>query len=380
MAPLQPRDETDLCQIIRDAGARGEKIELQGGGTRIDFGSPREATVVSLTSLAGIVDYDPPELVLTVRPGTRLAQVEELLAEREQMLAFEPWGDPAATIGGTIAAGVAGSRRITAGSARDHLLGFTAASGRGELFVAGGKVVKNVTGYDLPKLMAGSWGRLGAMTEITLKVLPRPAVTLTVVARGLSARAAHALMARALGSNAEVSAAAHLARGLTLLRMSGFEASVEARCAALTRLLADQCALERMEDASAADVWREAMTGRTLKGAFRWRVHVPARRAPDLLERLAPFAIDWAMDWGGARLWIATDDSGPAVRDEAGRLGGEADLVSAPCALRRRIAALHPRAPGVAALEQRVRRAFDPLDIFATGRFREDAHADLLSA
>lgn len=380
MAILEPRDALDLCQIVADAGARGEKLELRGGGTRADIGALREATIVSLQAIAGVVDYDPAELVLTIRPGTPLADVQALVASEGQMLAFEPWGNTGATIGGTVAAGVAGSRRVTAGSARDHLLGLTVVSGRGELFVAGAKVVKNVTGYDLPKLMAGSWGRLGAMTELTLKVLPRPRVTVTLMAQGLSPRAAHAAMSCALGSNADVSAAAHLSRGITLLRVAGFAPSVTARCATLPVLLRDHCALQQLDEAEAAPLWAEAMTGAQLSGAIRWRIHLPPRHAPDLLEALAPWGIDWAMDWGGGQVWAALDDSTAIVREIASQFGGEATLVLANVDMRSAVPAFQLRAPGVSALEQRVRRAFDPIGVFATGRFSEDVHADSLSA
>lgn len=376
---LEPRDAADLAEIVADAAAKGRKLELRGGGTKAGFGAPREAEVVSLARLSGVVDYDPAELVLTVRAGTPLAEVQALVASEGQMLAFEPWGDTGATIGGTVAAGVAGSRRVTAGSARDHLLGLTAVSGRGEVFVAGAKVVKNVTGYDLPKLMAGSWGRLGAMTELTVKVLPRPREMVTLAARGLAPAVAHAAMACALGSNAEVSAAAALSDGTVLLRVAGFAPSVAARCAALPGLLAGHCALETMADDEAAPLWRRAMTGEALRGALRWDVHLPPRHAPDLLAAL-PGEADWAMDWGGGRLWIAIDAEDEAVRKAAAQLGGEARLIMASEVMRARVPAFHPRAKGVLALEARVRRAFDPKGVFVTGRFAEDADADALPA
>lgn len=377
---LNPRDARDVCAIVAEAAARGQRLSLCGGATRADFGAPHDAQAVSLRALAGVVDYDPAELVLTVRAGTLLAEVEALVANAGQMLAFEPHGAPGSTIGGVIAAGIAGSRRVTAGGVRDHLLGLVAVSGRGETFVAGAKVVKNVTGYDLPKLYAGSWGRLGALTEVTLKVLPRPRESVTLVAQGLSPRAAHAAMAAALGSTANVCSAAHLARGLTLLRVAGFAPSVAARCAALPGLLRDHGAFETVDRARAAPLWTEAMTGGALAGGVRWRVHLPPRHAPDLIERLQPLGIDWAMDWGGGLVWIALDDRGTAVRDHAALLGGEATLVAADAAMRAMVPALHPRAPGVAALEARVRRAFDPAGVFVSGRFAEDAHADPVSA
>jgi glycolate oxidase FAD binding subunit len=380
MVHLTPRDTQDLCEIIAGASASGTKLELRGGGTKAGFGALRETDIVSLSGMSGIVDYDPAELVLTVLPGTPLADVEALVAVEGQMLAFEPWGEPGATIGGTVAAGIAGSRRVTAGSARDHLLGFHAVSGRGTPFVAGAKVVKNVTGYDLPKLMAGSWGRIGAMTELTLKVLPAPRLTATLIAEGLSPAQAHAMMACALGSNAEVSAAAHLARGVTVLRVAGFAPSVEARCAALPGLLCAHCSVRVLESAEAAPLWAEAMTGSALEGETLWRVHLPPRQAPTLIAELEPRGINWAMDWGGGRVWIAHDGASLDVRDAAARLGGEAALIRASDTMRNKVPALHPRPAGLAALEQRVRRAFDPSGIFATTRFAEDARADQLPA
>lgn len=377
---LEPEDAGDLVQIVRDAMAASRKLELRGGGTKADFGAPRETEILSMRRIAGVVDYDPAELVLTVRPGTTLAEVEALVESEGQMLAFEPWGDAAATIGGTIAAGIAGSRRVTAGSARDHLLGFTAVSGRGDIYVAGAKVVKNVTGYDLPKLMAGSWGRIGAMTELTLKVLPRPRQTVTMAATGLPLAEAYAVMARALGSNAEISAAACLKSGEVLLRIAGFAPSVSARCAALPTILAGHCALTVMPDSDAAPLWHRAMTGRDLIGRVLWDVHLPPRHAPALIERLHPLDIDWAMDWGGGRIWIALDKEDETVRLRTMSLDGEARLMRGPAAMRARVAAFQPRQRGVMALEQRVRRAFDPAGVFSTLRFMEDVDADQLPA
>jgi glycolate oxidase FAD binding subunit len=377
---LEPRDAQDLCAIVAEAAAHGQRLNVCGGGTRAETGAPHDARTVSLRALSGVIDYDPAELVLTVRAGTPLDEIEALVAGAGQMLAFEPHGAPGSTIGGVVAAGIAGSRRVSAGGARDHLLGLVAVSGRGETCVAGAKVVKNVTGYDLPKLYAGSWGRLGPMTELTLKVLPRPRESVTMVAHGLSPRAAHGLMAAALGSTANVCSAAHLARGLTLLRVAGFGPSVAARCALLPGLLRDHGALETIDPTLAPALWTEAMTGCALVGAVRWRVHLPPRHAPELIARLHPLGIDWAMDWGGGLVWIALDERGTAVRQHAAALGGEAMLVAADPEMRAAVPALHPRAAGVAALEARVRRAFDPAGVFASGRFAEDAHADPISA
>lgn len=390
MVGIRPTSAQDLCDAIADAARAGTRLEIRGGGSKAAIGAPREATILSMAGLTGVVDYDPAELVLTVRAGTPLAEVEALVGSERQMLAFEPWdhgpifGKPpgSATIGGVIAAGVAGSRRVTAGGARDHLLGFTAVSGRGESFVAGGKVVKNVTGYDLPKLMAGSWGRLAAMTEMTIKVLPRPRHAATLAARGLDPGQAHAAMARALGSHADVSSAAHLSRraddspALTLFRVTGFEPSVEARCALLPDLLRDQCALERLEPERADALWEAIATGGGLDGPVLWRVHVPPARAPEFLAAIGATGAQWTLDWGGGLIWLATDDAAERVRGAAEAVAGQAMLVRAPEDMRAAVPAQHSRHPHVAALEARVRRAFDPAGIFETGRFLGEAHAD----
>jgi glycolate oxidase FAD binding subunit len=384
MTQLVPRDSQDLSDIISSAISSGNKLELQGGGTRAGFGGEREVQIISLAAFSGVIDYDPAELVLTVRPATLLADVEALVAAEGQMLAFEPWGNEGATIGGTVAAGVAGSRRVTAGSARDHLLGFKAVSGRGETFVAGAKVVKNVTGYDLPKLMAGSWGRIGAMTELTLKVLPAPRHNVTLAAKGLSPEAAHAAMAAALGSNADVSAAAHLSSDQTLFSIAGFGQSVSARAAALPNILSRFCDVQQIAQQAAEALWKEAMTGHALPGETRWRVHLPPRSASVFLEQLDEKAddlgLDWAMDWGGARIWVAHHGASLIVRDVAAALGGEATLISGTAAMRNAVPAFQPRPAGITALDQRVRGAFDPHGVFASTRFLEDARADTLSA
>lgn len=387
MTEIQPTTAQDLCDAIADALRERTRLEIRGGGTKADIGAPRDARIVSMAAMCGVVDYDPAELVLTVKPGTPLAEIESLVAGERQMLAFEPFdhgplfgrSTGAATIGGIVAAGVAGSRRVTAGSARDHLLGFTAVSGRGETFVAGAKVVKNVTGYDLPKLMAGSWGRLAAMTELTLKVLPSPRLSVTLAADGLGCAAAYAAMARALGSHAEVSATAHLPaqehrRGaLTLFRITGFEPSVEARCTLLPDVLRDHAPLRQLDAQEATALWLEAGTGASLTGPVLWRLHVPPVGCSGVIAALEPLGARWSLDWGGGLIWLTFDDDSvdlaATVRRTAASAGGEASLVRAPEALRMKIPAQHPRHPGVAALEERVRRAFDPHGLFETGRF-----------
>ena len=384
---LRPTSVEELCAAVADAAAAGERLELRGGGTKALVGAPRAARLLDMRGLAGVIDYDPAELVITLRAGTPLREVTDLLTAHGQHLPFEPWdhaplfGKPAgeATIGGIIAAGVAGPRRVTAGGARDHLLGLTAVTGRGEVVVAGAKVVKNVTGYDLPKLFAGSWGRLGAMAELTLKVLPAPRESATLALVGLGPRAAQAAMAAALGSPHGVCSAAHLpqtpdrAGPHTLLRVAGFAPSVSARCDALETLMAAHGGGHRLAPARANELWGEIAVPAPLDGPVLWRLALPPSEAPALAERFEAMRARWFMDWGGGLLWLEWCDAGavdPAeVRAAAESARGHAMLLRAPEALRRRVPAQHPRPAPLMALESRVRAAFDPAGVFETGRW-----------
>ena len=379
MDMLVPTTVEELAEAVREAAARGAKLELRGGGTKANIGAPRDATILSMRGFSGIVDYDPAELVLTVRAGTPLAEVRALLVEHRQMLAFEPFdhgpifgaGEGAATIGGVVAAGVSGSRRISAGAARDHLLGFTAVSGRGETFRAGGKVVKNVTGFDLSKLMAGSWGRLAALTELSLKVLPAPAASVTHVVRRLDPVEATRAMAQLLGSAVGPAALAYLPGNETrlLVRLEGFAPSVAARGTLLERLF------EGVETAP-PDIWAALRALSPLPGdAPLWRIVLPARQLPTLAARLDQEDVPWLADWGGGLVWAACSDAG-MLRQAAAEAGGHAMLVRGDPALRRAVPTFHPLPSANAGLEAQVAQAFDPRGLFDTGRFggNGDAH------
>ena len=356
---MRPSTTEELAEIIADAAASGRKLEIVGGGSKAEVGAPREAERLDMTGFAGVIDYDPAELVLTAGAGTPLAEIEALVASKHQMLAFEPHGPPGSTIGGVVAAGVSGSRRVSRGAVRDHLLGFKAVSGRGEPFVGGAKVVKNVTGYDLPKLAAGSWGRLFVMTEVTLKVLPAPEITITLAADGLSPAAAVALMSRALGSQADVAAAAST-DGVTALRLEGFGPSVAARRSLLEAIAPMRVLSEHDALVFWSGFWSPLSDARVL-----WRLSLPASRAVQIVEAgLGP----WAMEWGGSQVWLASEDA-ETVRAMAAEAGGHAMLVRAPKAMRQAVSTFHPQPTPVAALEERIRRAFDPAGVFETGRF-----------
>ena len=379
---LRPTTAEDLREEVARAARDGYAIEVRGGGSKQDIGSPgRRTTVVDLGAMSGVVDYEPSELVLTVRPATPLVQIEDILAKQGQMLAFEPWdhaplfgAERRATIGGIVAAGVAGPRRVSAGGARDHLLGFEAVSGRGELFKGGGKVVKNVTGYDVSKVIAGSWGQLAIMTELTLKVLPRPRTVATAAIEGLRAEAAISAMARAMGSPCAVAAAAHMpATGdrsaVTAFRIEGFAESVAARVEDLAATLAADGRCAVMNPADSSRLWDAvAMAGPLAGCETLWRAHVAPSRAGALIAALDALGASYLADWAGAALWIGAP-ANCAVRAAVKASGGHAMLVRAPVALRAGTPARQPEAPGVAALSARVKHAFDPAGILDPHRF-----------
>jgi glycolate oxidase FAD binding subunit len=277
---LKIRDAADVEQAVRAAIAGEQPLEIIGHGGKRLIGQPMATNaLLDLSALNAVVAYEPSELIITVQAGAPLADVLSLIDSRNQQFAFEPINTSAllgtpdiGTIGGMIGAGLAGPRRIRAGGARDHLLGAHAVSGFGDSFKAGGKVVKNVTGYDLCKLLAGSWGTLAVMTEVTLKVMPRPESERTLMLRGLDDVAANRAMTAALGSPFDVSGAAHLpnsafrasagglgelgspGQALTLLRLEGIIASAVHRAAALAAMLAPFGAAELLEDAASAAI------------------------------------------------------------------------------------------------------------------------------
>lgn len=393
MEVYRPCSTAELADMVCHAVEQGTRLDIKGGGSKSGIGAPLpETRILDMRGFAGVVAYDPGELVLTVRAGTRLAEVEALVAEQNQMLAFEPYdhgpldGREAgrSTIGGVVAAGFSGPRRLSRGGVRDHLLGFAAVSGRGEPFVAGGKVVKNVTGYDLPKLVTGSWGRLAAVTEVTMKVLPAPRQTVTHILRGLDAQQACRAMSVALGSQAEVAAAAYLpceadaaaeTCAMTAFRLEGFAPSVAARAALLERVLVD---FGQVEVAEPADrIWEEVKTLSPLANAATlWRVSIPPKSMPHLAETLAAAHSHWLADWGGGLIWTSFSGDPRILRRAAADAGGHALLVRGSSELRAAVPAFHPQQPALAALEARVRRGFDPAGIFETGRFLEQAHAN----
>ncbi|MGA8379493.1 MAG: FAD-binding protein, partial [Stellaceae bacterium] len=363
--------------------------------------------ILDLSRLAGIRDYQPAELVLTAAAATPLAEVEAALAPSRQMLAFEPpdWrhllgsdGEP--TLGGALACNLSGPRRIKSGAARDHFLGFRGVSGRGEVFKSGGKVVKNVTGYDLSKLLAGSYGTLAALEEVTVKVMPRPEHTATVVLCGLDAPAASAVMSRALNSPYEVSGATYLPAGASIrsagltdvsgiaaFRLEGPAPSVGFRRERLLAELAADRERAVLDDDASIAFWRAIRDVKPLTDLpdrAVWRVSVAPARGAALGEAIARSAeANWFADWGGGLVWIGVasgeeraEDGGAgliraAIRGPDGHGGGHATLIKAPAALRRAVPVFEPQPPALAALAARIKESFDPRHILNPGRMVE---------
>ncbi len=386
---LRPADITMLRDMVAMLASRKAATEIVGAGTKRAIGRPTNAEyLLDLSKIAGIREYEPNELVMTCGAGTPLWTIESALESHNQQLAFEPMdygpllGGPAArgTIGGVLAANLSGPRRFKAGAARDHFLGVEAVSGRGEIFKAGGKVVKNVTGYDMCKLLAGSWGTLSLMSEVTIKVLPAPEDTKTLVLHGQSAEQAVAAMRLALQSPHEISGAAWLPEsGETLLRIEGFPESVKARLSATQALLAgqgrEQSHLDRPESTSRWQGIRDVIRLHTPTERPVWRLSLPPASAPAVWRSLIrTTAAAGFMDWGGGLLWLATDadiaDGGAAAIREtlATHGGGHATLIRGAPGLRTNIAVFPPVSTGLAALQARIKANFDPNHILNRGR------------
>ena len=383
---IKPRDSKELRQAVEWALNEGVTLDVRGSGAKLALGKPMVCDqVLDLSGLSGVVDYAPEELVVTLRAGTPLKDIEALLAQRNQMLAFEPpdlgplLGQAAGegTLVGAVMGNLAGPRRLSAGAARDHLLGFSGVNGRGEAFKSGGKVMKNVTGYDLSKVLAGSWGTLAVLDEVSVKVLPAPDQTRTLVLLGLADEAAVQAMCAAMGSPHEVSGAAHLP-GKTALRIEGVAPSVEARLKGLRELLADSGA--RMEDLGTLEsraFWREVRDVVPLKAAANdvvWKISCPPTEGPGIVARVraASRAVEAFYDWSGGMIWLALPASADAdhvlVRGAIGATGGHATLIRAPEAVRAAVPVFQPQSPALAALSARVKESFDPKALFNPGR------------
>ncbi len=396
---LKARDSKDVEGAVAWALAEDKRLDVVGQGSKHAIGRPSQTDLtLDVSALSGVTLYEPEELVLSAHAGTPIAEIEKLVAAKGQELAFEPLdygpvlGLPPGrgTIGGVLAMNLSGPRRIKAGAARDHFLGFTAVSGRAEIFKSGGRVVKNVTGYDLCKLMAGSFGTLAIMTDVTIKTLPRAEAEATVMVLGLDDEQACRAMSEAMGSSCDVSGAAHLplhicahfdglqalTQPATVFRLEGVAPSIAHRKGVLTGMMKLHGPVESLDDGASRALWRgirdAAPFGHGLEAERAlWRVSVPPARGFELAAMVSTGA-QMFYDWAGGLIWIAmppAEDAGALqLRDAVAILGGHATLIRAPVAFRAAFDVFEPQDEGVAALTRRVKDSFDPKGVLNPGR------------
>ncbi len=383
---IQPMTEAEVAAAVVEARAAMAPLSIEGGGTKRGLGRPIQTErTLSLKCLSGITLYEPSEMVIGAWAGTPLVEVQQTLDRRGQMLAFEPTdyrallgstGEP--TIGSVAACGLAGSRRIMAGGARDALIGVRFVNGLGEIIKNGGRVMKNVTGLDLVKLQAGAYGTLGVLTEVIFKVIPKPETVATLVLEGLDNTRAIQAMAAALQSPFEVTGVAHEpgnimpGSSITYFRIEGFAEQIAYRTGELRKVLAPFGPLEPLGGKWPASIWPHLRDGGALADhglPYVWRCSV----APD---RGAVFAHDTGgmtyFDWGGGLVWLgfkqADEALAASISAAAACHGGYAVLVKAPDEFRARVDVFQPLDPAIQKLQAGLKRSFDPDGILNPGR------------
>lgn len=399
---LKPATDWELQGMVKQLAARGLSVELVGNGTKRSVGRPVAASMAMTTiGMRGIAMYEPTELVMSARAGTPLSQIEVELAGRGQMLAFEPVDlGPALgtyagsqTIGAVFACNLSGARRISAGAARDHLIGIKGVNGRAEIFKSGGRVMKNVTGIDVARGMAGSWGTLGVVTEVTFKVLPIPEDTATLVFPGLTDDLAVELLCAAMGSPFEVSGTVHLpatlaarllhdelrsvGRSLTAIRLENFSRSVSYRKERMKQLLKVYGQPIELDQESSLKFWGELrrLSVMQLGGqTYLWKISTSPKAAPPLVNAIRRHMDDVEVmyDWSGGLVWMETPasaDAGAAdIRRALATHGGYATLMRADAAVRQTVDVFQPLNPVAERLSRGLKSAFDPQGVFNPGR------------
>lgn len=401
---LCPRDEAEVVEAVRWAVSNGRTLDVAGSGSKAGLGRHIQTdATLELKGLSGVTLYEPEELVLSAKAGTPLAEIEALVAASKQMLAFEPMdfgpllgvAPGGGTLGGLMACNLAGPRRPSAGAARDHALGIRAVSGRAEAFKAGGRVVKNVTGYDLPRGLAGSYGTLAAFTELTIKVLPRPETVETLLLLGLDPAAASAAMSAAVGSYYDVSGAAHVPEAVaaaipvvagagasvTALRLEGVAPSIRHRRGKLEEMLRGRGALSFLDAEASLAFWqavRDVTPFALAHGSERdtapalWRVSVAPMAGAGVGAALAGLGARCLYDWAGGLVWVEMPGAEPqtaAVRAAVTAAGGgHATLIRASAAARAAQEVFQPLDPITGALIARMKNGFDPGRVLSPGR------------
>ncbi len=395
-----PETVEDLADLLLGYAEDGLPVEVRGLGSKLGYGRPvQAAAVVSTEKFDGVTLYEPSELVLSAGAGTPLAKIEKLLDENDQLLAFEPLSLPAVlggkpgegSIGGVFATGLSGSRRVLSGAARDHILGIKAVNGRGEAYKAGGRVMKNVTGYDLSKLLTGSCGTLSVLTEITMKVLPKPEQSATLLFFDVPEAAAIELLCKAMGSPYEVSGAAHLEPGLgtgltdkafrdetrsvTALRVEGFEGAVRYRTARLKQKFAAFADMTELAGDRSRQFWSDIRQVKSLQSQDRplWRISTAPSRAADLVAALRhAIELKALYDWSGGLVWLETGPTSDANAVEMRRIlsdfGGHATLVRAEPGIRASADVFQPLEMRLMEITRALKASFDPAGILNPGR------------
>ncbi len=396
---LTPTTEAALADAITDAFDAGEPVRICGQDSKAAMMRPVQAArSLSTAALSGISLYSPNELIFSAGAGTPMTVIEAALAEKDQHLIAEVPDFSALlgattpqTIGGVVATNLSGPRRVAWGATRDHVMGVRAVNGMGETIRSGGRVLKNVTGLDLCKLLTGSHGTLAVMSEVTIKVLPAPERRATLAIRGLSPERAVAALSAALGSPYAVSGAAYLPQSasarvpmlswiggsVALMRIEDFAPSVAYRSDKLRADLAEYGAAEILDDGASRALWasvRDATPLAVQPQDAVWRISVRPSAGPRVVAALeAAFGAQYFMDWGGGLVWIAgpaTSEAHDAVVDAAKREAGTWMLLRAPDALRTACDIIPPEAPALARIGLRVKQAFDPKSILNPGRMR----------
>jgi len=386
-APIAPADEAGIIDLVLAASTAREPIAIEGQGSKRGLLRPMQAARgLSTRALTGITLYRPAELIISARAGTPLAEIEAVVAEKGQQLIAEPpylgsvFGTSAPpSIGGVVAANLSGPRRITWGATRDHVMGLRFVNGAGEVIRSGGRVLKNVTGLDLCKLLSGSYGTLGVISEVTLKVLPAPETSATLFIETPDLTSAVAALSAGLGSPFGVSAAAALSRNdhvVAALRLEDFAASVTYRMEKLRGMLGGYGAQRVVEDGESRAFWRSVREVEPLQlGAHEalWRVSVRPSAGPGIAAMAGMIGGRSMLDWGGGLIWVAAAPS-PAnhttITEAVRAQGGTAMLFRAPDSLRLSVPVLPEANDALYRIEKRVKDALDPLGLFNPGHLR----------
>lgn len=381
-----PANEAELAAIIKQARANKTPLRIRGGGTRADLGRPSQpAGILSTAGLSGITLYDPGALTMIAQAGTPMAEIEAALDAENQMLAFEPIdyrgllgssGEP--TIGGTVAANISGPRRVLVGACRDFVLGVRFVTGEGDIVKNGGRVMKNVTGLDLSKLQCGAFGGLGVLTEVSVKVMPKPQAAMTLVFEGFTAEQGLALLRKALGTPFELAGAAFLpprlsdAPSRTFLRIEGLKTQVDYRMKNLAALSSGPSRIVTGDEHEA--LWRDIRDVAPFHVSDKpvWRLSVKPSAASDIAAALeASLGAEAFFDWGGGLIWLQTPDAtaeiAAQIRAEIDPHGGHATLIRGTAQQRAALDVFQPEAPRLAKISQQLRDQFDPAGVLNPG-------------